>query len=130
MATDIPSVWKLELGPPQVPTPVSVLRKQAKSLGELTDGMVVGKVETVSGRDAITHRFSLFAPLLNYSYPLFSVTHDGVHLYPVKISGTRARLDYSAEAADYESFVNEIRAILNDVSVKDAIVALVAQSRE
>jgi hypothetical protein len=130
MATDIPNLWKLDLEPPQTPTPVSVLRKQAQSLGELTKGMVVGKVETVSGKDTITHRFSLYAPLLAYSYPLFSVAHDGVHLYPVKISGTRARLDYSAEASDYPSFVNEIRAILSDEGVKEAIVALVAQSRE
>ena len=92
MATDIPNLWNrdLKLEHPQVPTPVSVLRKQAESLGELTKEIVVGKVETVSGRDTITHHFSLFAPLLNYSYPLFSVTHHGVNLYPVKISVTRA----------------------------------------
>jgi hypothetical protein len=130
MATEIPNLWNLELGQPQTPTPVSVLRKQATSLGELTGGMVVGKVETVSTRNTINHRFSLFAPLLSYSYPLFSVTHDGVHLYPVKISGTGGGLDYHVEAEDYPSFVNEIRAILSDEGVKEAIEALVAQSRE
>lgn len=132
MATDIPSVWDLKLGPPEVPTPVSVLRKQAKSLGELTEGTVVGKVETVSVGNQITHQFSLFAPLLNYSYPLFSVTHDGVRLYPVKISTRRAigMSEYFAADLQYEPFVNELREILNYEKVKEAIVALVAQSRE
>jgi len=92
--------------------------------------MVIGKVETVSGRNKITHRFSLFAPLLAYSYPLFSVTHDGVRIYPVEILATKGNTEMSVEAPDYESFVNEIRTILNDQSVKEAIVALLAQSRE
>ena len=128
MVTEIPSMWKLNIQTPQEPTPLSVLRKQAEELGEITGGTVLGRVESVASRDAITHHFSLYAPLIGYSHPLFSVTHHGIRLYPVKIT-SRSVLDYfGGEIPDYQSFLLKLGEVLNSQGVKEAIDALVAQS--
>jgi hypothetical protein len=56
--------------------------------------------------------------------------HDGVRLYPVRISGYKAIGQTNAGDLEYEAFVQELSVILDSEAVKEAITALVAQSRE
>src|SRR5881296_859505 len=85
MATNV-DLWG-EIQPPDVRTPVSILREQAALLGQKTKNLVEASVETTSSGGTFYHTFKLVAPALdNYTYQLFRIRH-GIQLYPVYVEG-------------------------------------------
>ena len=76
-------LWPSDLGLGTVVTPVSILRTQAKLLGERTQGLLDGEVKTsVQGGD-VYHDLNVVVPALgNYRYRLLRVHHP-MTLYPV-----------------------------------------------
>jgi hypothetical protein len=76
-------LWPSELGLETVVTPVSILRTQAKLLGERTQGMIEGDVRTWTQGSDVYHDLNVVVPALdNYRYRLLRVHHP-VMLYPV-----------------------------------------------
>jgi len=69
-------------------TPVVILQQQASYLGEMTKNELIGMVsnsDELSDKGDFKYEFYINAPTLgNYSYKLFSISHD-IDLYPVNI---------------------------------------------
>lgn len=73
----------MDLGLETVVTPVSVLRTQAKLLGERTRGLLEGEVKTFTQGGYVYHDLNVVVPALdNYRYRLLRVHHP-MSLYPV-----------------------------------------------
>src|ERR1017187_4945968 len=76
-------LWPSDLGLGTVVTPVSILRTQAKLLGERTQGTLEGEVRTSTQGSDVYHDLNVVVPALgNYKYRLLKV-HHAVTLYPV-----------------------------------------------
>lgn len=76
-------LWPSDLGLGTVVTPVSILRTQAKLLGERTRGMLEGEVKTWARGNDVYHDLNVVVPALDsYKYRLLRVHHP-VTLYPV-----------------------------------------------
>lgn len=86
----IPNLWPEDLGgPPPVNTPLAILRRQAAILGERTQNVVTGRVESrqISGGQFFEHTFVVQAPALGYRIPVVDVRH-GLVAYPAKVLET------------------------------------------
>ena len=76
-------LWPSDLGLGTVVTPASILRTQAKLLGERTQGMLEGEVNTWTQGSDVYHDLNVIVPALdNYKYRLLRV-HHSMTLYPV-----------------------------------------------
>jgi hypothetical protein len=82
MANPIADLWPPELGTTSVVPPLAILRRQEAALGERTQGLLEGQVETLTKGDGFIQVFYVVAPSLSYRYKLFEVRH-GVEGYPV-----------------------------------------------
>jgi hypothetical protein len=110
---------------PSILTPLSVLKRQASLLGDLTGGSLSGEVTTMASADGLMHVLVIVASSLNnYRVEVLSVRH-GLLLYPTRItnriSGDRA------EAPDQTALVSIIREILSSGPVRGVVEALLAQ---
>jgi hypothetical protein len=81
-------LWPENFQEPDSQAPVSILREQARFLGQKTQNKVEGEVHTSSGNHHLgefQHHFFLVAPPLDhYRYRLFSV-YQGIDFYPLHI---------------------------------------------
>jgi hypothetical protein len=76
-------LWPSDLALETVVTPVSILRTQAKLLGERTQGLLEGEVNTWTQGSDVYHDLNVVVPALgNYKYRLLRVHHP-VTLYPI-----------------------------------------------
>ena len=81
--TKTEDLWPSDLGLGTVVTPVSILRTQAKLLGERTQGLLEGEVKTWTQGTNVYHDLNVVVPALdNYKYRLLRVHHP-MTLYPV-----------------------------------------------
>lgn len=107
--------------------PLVILREQATLLGNKTKNLVEGRVVTQSLMDGyFKHTFMVESPTLNYTYPLFHVSHPP-EFYPAQIIGDGNNV--IGEAVDQESFVEELRKVLSSEKAKKIITALIAQGQ-
>jgi hypothetical protein len=130
MANAIPDLWP-ELGQSQVTPPVAILREQAAALGNKTNGLLQGQVDTRVEGGVFHHRFLVVAPTLDdYTYELFWIEH-GADQYPVyaptipkgAIPRMKQNLDTEKELVDY------IREVLNSDKTKSVVGSLLAQAK-
>ena len=75
-------LWPAVVGTPTIVPPLAILRRQAAILGERTQGLLEGQVDTLTEGDQFRQLFYIVAPSLGYRYKLFEVWH-GVEGYPV-----------------------------------------------
>jgi hypothetical protein len=116
----------------QIPTsgprpPVALLREQAAVIGQMTDNIIVGTVD--SGRAGHDFVFDLIvtAPALdNYMYTILSVRH-GVDMYPlVLIDQTNTR---TFDCSNEDNFKDRLRDTLSSEKVHKVIAGLIEQSK-
>jgi hypothetical protein len=83
----IPDLWPKEIVFKPVLSPLTILRHQARILGEKSLGMLVAEVGTDdANRNFTTHELRLIAPALDgYTRPLLSVEHSPEFPYPCKL---------------------------------------------
>jgi hypothetical protein len=82
----IPDLWPESLKV-DVLTPFAILSAQAMKLTERTQGIVEGRVRSRSvSPGLICHAFELFAPVLEFRYPLFDLWHNESFVYPALIT--------------------------------------------
>ena len=126
MADEIPDLWPEDFGDTTVATPLSVLRIQAKALAARTDGLLEGQVKT-EGAGQLSHRLTIYAPALGYTYLLLTVRHD-VNLYPLALENHAINATGNAsDALQFESLLGEA---LGNEKVIQIIRGLIAQSVE
>jgi len=73
----IPNLWPKDIIKPEEElTPHDILKQQAAELQEMSSGVVRGLVKTEAYNDQFMLTFRIFAPRLEYSYELFTVSHS------------------------------------------------------
>lgn len=80
------NLWPDNVSEEKWASPVSLLREQARFLGERTRNLVTAEVGTASVEDEIfLYHFYIVAPTLNnYHYRLFSIEHN-IEMYPLML---------------------------------------------
>jgi len=112
--------------PPNIQTPVTIMKEQAALLGQKTSNLVVGDVRTYADNNGFHQVFNLEAPSLGgYKYELLRVIHS-IKLYPVDIHFD----DRTIRAESQEEFVEKLREIFAHDKTKNVIQALIAQSQK
>lgn len=78
------NLWPDNVSKEKWASPVSLLREQARFLGDQTKNLVTAEVGTASIEDEVfLYNFYIVAPTLNnYHYRLFSIEHN-IEMYPV-----------------------------------------------
>ena len=138
MATAIDNLWPADIAATEgAEAPIAILKQQASLLGQTTKNLVEAIVETKATDYArhMEHWFVLVAPALNfYRYPLFSVRHHAVKMYPVTIVD-QSMFEKQADGASQEITANDesqfkemLRNIFAHKETKSIVGALVAQS--
>lgn len=86
MTDSIPNLWPDDIGSSKLRAPVVILREQAKFLGERTQRLVTGCIQSIPPKNnQFSYTFCLVAPILNqYQFPLFTIEHD-IDFYPLKV---------------------------------------------
>ena len=114
----------------QLRTPLSILKEQAATLGDLTDGLLVGEIERSQFKQDFQVVLAIKAPLLNdYRYEVAEARYLATSLYPAHIKNLAARTS-EAKCASEEEFELALGAILSSEEVRNAIIALLIQIRE
>ena len=108
-------------------TPVTILRRQAALIGEQTNRVIEGIVETRGADDTFVYELSLVMPSLdNYQIKLISVQHD-ISLYPLTIY--RLYVDSGVyPCRNEDEYLATLRSILSSTEVHSIIRALYSQS--
>ena len=121
------TLFHIQLG--EVVAPKRVLCDQAHFLSQLSDGTILGRVESKRGNkghaDYFTHAFKLSVPALDYTSTLFEVTHP-IDVYPVQVRADDWSMDQ--ECPNAEAFVATVRDILNAPMTKTRLEALRSQA--
>lgn len=108
-------------------TPVTILRRQATLIGEQTNRVIEGVVETRSQDDTFIYELSLVMPSLdNYMFKLLRVEH-GISLYPLEI----VRLYVVSgvyPCRNEQEYLATLRELLSSTEVHSIIRALYSQS--
>jgi hypothetical protein len=108
-----------------VVTPVNLLRQQAATLSEKTNGDVRAYVNTDASGESFVHRFNVIVPGLDdYTYELFQI-HHGMNLYPVTWYHLleNGRLDSEADLVEW------LRKTLSSAHTRQVLLTLLAQVR-
>lgn len=124
--TTIPDLWPADFGTDQEPSPASILRQQGYKLGERTNQIIYGEVEsreTDSGQ--FEHAMYLSAPYLKVKKGLVTVTHP-VALYPANVSGATG----SFVVRSATELSDRLKAGFASPYVVDLIRSLLAQARD
>lgn len=131
------SLWPNVLPAPKFKPPATILKEQAAILGQMTQNIVKGVVETFKGgHDHLTLAFHIVAPALdNYSFVLFEVTHKATQVYPVEIVSTvviptdiPGRQRGIWKAHNENQFRTSLKRIFAHPKTTTAIQSLMAQS--
>lgn len=128
------SFWPADLASELPTAPVTVLRRAAAELGQMTKNLLEGVVETspfvdLRRKPMISHTFLVRAPTLdNYSVELFEAQH-GTLLYPVTVKGDAfARQGIATkEIKDEASLAGVVRQILRSEYARKVVASMLAQ---
>jgi hypothetical protein len=99
------SLWPTDFGEVSDIPPLVILRQQGTALGELTQNIVVGRVETLAHPGGFDQRFFLYCGPLGIGLPLLQVRH---------------RIELK----------EKLRGIFARQKTKEIIASLLAQSKE
>lgn len=108
-------------------TPVTILRRQAALVGEQTNWVIEGVVESRGSDDTFIYELSLVMPSLdNYMFKLLRVEH-GISLYPLAI--VRLCVDSGVyPCRNEQEYLTTLRELLSSTEVHSIIRALYSQS--
>jgi hypothetical protein len=126
------NLWPTEFGTIEQQTPVSILREQARGLGERTANIVVGQVDyvvpTIPGQ--FRHVLSIYSSALSYRMPLVYVEH-GIDLYPASIQVEGDPADSPPlQANNPDELAAHLKEIFARGKTKKMIASMKAQSIE
>jgi hypothetical protein len=124
------NLWPTDFGQEQQLAPVAILREQATALGERTQNIVVGRVNTMATALGFRHVFSVYCAPLGYQQELFSVDHQ-VQFYPARIT-VKGQFDQETrlEAKDPDVFTEKLAEVFASEPVKKIVRSLLAQSKQ
>ena len=103
-------------------------KEQAAALGQITQNIVVGRVETVGGPDGFDQRFYLYCPPLGYQLPLLQVRHR-IELYPAEIISLAENVG-SITTQNSDELKNNLKLVFARPKTKQIIASLLAQSKQ
>ncbi|MBA4067574.1 MAG: hypothetical protein C0501_28475 [Isosphaera sp.] len=131
MSPTIPDLWPTDFGTSPQPSPASVLRQQAYLLGQRTQNVVVGEVESKPKKDRFVHTFYLSAPLLDFRRAVLHAEH-GVEFYPAELAVYDEGGSHLANTSvpDADRFMSELRGHLASDRVVRLVRSLVDQCRD
>jgi hypothetical protein len=124
MPDPVEDLWPPEVGTTTVVPPLAILRRQAVILGERTQNLIEGVVETMPQGDGFRQLFYIVAPSFDYKYLLFEIRH-GVIGYPVTAFARGGRDSWQLETQ--EQFVRWLKEILASEETKRVVGSLLAQ---
>ncbi len=115
---DAEDLWPESIGESSLVSPVSILKEQARLLGQKTKQRVTGEVATLINGAFFVHVFNISAPTLSYKYELFRVTHK-ISFYPLVVrhlneghfDSNRGRIQGEAEGNSFCTIDVECRPI-------------------
>lgn len=125
--TQINSLWPTDFGEVPVLTPVAILRQQGGALGQQTQNIVIGRVETSGDGQLFYQNFSLYCPPLGYQVLLLQVRH-GIDLYPAEIIVTGEGSPLAAASSD--ELKSKLKEVFAHERTKKIIASLIAQSKQ
>ena len=123
-------------------TPFAILRKQASALSEKTknvvEGLVVIDSQASKPKGPIYYDFNIRAPMMNYTYQLFYISHP-IELYPLRLciedeevlstwKGDPDNTTLQIETED--EFMQILRSVFASKRTRKIVSALIAQSME
>jgi hypothetical protein len=116
----------------EAPSPAAILRAQAATWTQRTNGEVIAEVEPArASSDRIGHWFSFVVPALdNYRYRLFRVEH-GIELYPLRIASGRAAEEVT-EVGDEDGLYDALQRIFTapaTLNVVRQLRSMIAEQR-
>src|SRR5688500_2174304 len=117
----MPDLWPDDFGTIEVVPPITVLREQANWLTDKTQGVLEGRVASGNAGGKLSHRFSVVAPSLDYSYELFSVEHP-LEMYPLRMHVPA--LDEVHECVNHADFVQALKRVLGAQEIKRIVAAI------
>jgi hypothetical protein len=130
MPDTVPSLWPSEFGDIAVLTPVAILRQQGTALGQQTQNIVVGRVNTRPAAVGFRHAFLLYCAPLAYEAELLCVYH-GIDMYPAKIRELQDGEEGPViEAADAEEFQDKLKQVFASPKTTKIIRSLIGQSKQ
>src|SRR5207245_10794398 len=100
MPATVPNLWPPDFGQEETLAPVAILRQQGSALGERTQNIVVGRVNTYGTPEGFRHDFLLVCSPLAYSIHLFMVEHS-LDFYPATITQQRQQPLTAIDADDF-----------------------------
>jgi hypothetical protein len=114
---------------PAIPniTPLDVLRRQATLIGDRTNSLVEGEVETaVLNPNAVEHRLILRLPTLNdYRRTALLVHQDPTKLYPVKVIDLTSTGDDGRECNTQTDYEAALRTVFESAPFRELVSRLV-----
>jgi len=127
-------LWPADVGTSTIVPPLAILRRQAVALGERTQGLLEGQVETLTKGDTFIQVFYIVAPSLSYRYRLFEVQH-GVAGYPVFFVNEDRRPVFPRfgtgpaplKLDTPDEFVDWLKQVLNSDEIKRVVGSLLSQ---
>jgi hypothetical protein len=110
--------------PEALRAPVTILREQARLLGDKTQHLIEAEVNTSAGGGEFRHHFDVIVPALDdYRYRLFAVWH-GLEIYPVYAGDSKQKLSTEAE------FIEWLGRTLSSAETRRVISSLLAQVQQ
>jgi hypothetical protein len=132
MSTAIPDLWPPDFRVVSQPSPASILRQQGYLLGQRTQNLVVGEVESKTrGPGEFVHTLAISAPLLEYRQPIMHVEHK-LEFYPADVAFYDEKGSHRARVsvADAKQFMDVLRQELAAPQLVKLIGSLVAQCED
>jgi len=118
-------------------TPHAVLTEQAALLGEMTNGLLVGKVKRRSAppdnpfapqQQGFELRLLIVAPALNnYSYTVMTIFYPMATLYPVKVENNNGNKPVTCQSE--EELMQVLGQVLSAEKTRRVIASLLGQIR-
>ncbi|MFZ2452211.1 MAG: hypothetical protein WAW36_17015 [Methylovulum miyakonense] len=104
--------------------PVAILKELGQELERITQGLLVTKVEQSNNGDDFYLEFYITAPSLNnYSYEVFSISHD-INFYPLNVFALNQPAKNANNQEELEAIFKEI---FSNNKVRKVINGLLAQ---
>ncbi len=107
-------------------TPYAILLEQASWLGEITEGLLIGKVTKNVENEKFMYNLNIVAPALNnYYYNVTTIIH-GIEFYPLQLRSSDGQF---IECETEKMFENRLGDILSSEQTRRVITGLLAQIR-
>lgn len=146
----IENLWPSDILTIDIVPPVALLRQQATQLGQITQNILVGFVETMQRTDEetsetvynnLTHTLYIVAPALgNYRYKLITIIHSVDDLYPVHVIYDAANkydppkstmtqdMSLGGSLENEDQLIQRLRKTFHHEQTKKVMQSLIAQS--